>query len=67
MRYRHNTDRLHGTFPCEVKHPPLPEASGRYARSFGASKARQIFKHLLPNTLTPLVTFTPFASPQATA
>lgn len=31
------------------------------ARSFGASKARQIFKHLLPNTLTPLVTFTPFA------
>ncbi len=31
------------------------------ARSFGASKARMIFKHLLPNCLTPLVTFTPFA------
>lgn len=30
------------------------------ARSFGASKARLIFKHLLPNCLTPLVTFTPF-------
>lgn len=30
------------------------------ARSFGASKRRQIFTHLLPNCLTPLVTFTPF-------
>jgi microcin C transport system permease protein len=31
------------------------------ARSFGASRRRLIFKHLLPNCLTPLVTFTPFA------
>ncbi len=31
------------------------------ARSFGASRRRQIFKHLLPNCLTPLVTITPFA------
>lgn len=30
------------------------------ARSFGASKRRLIFKHLLPNCLTPLVTYTPF-------
>ena len=31
------------------------------ARSFGASRRRLIFKHLLPNCLTPLVTITPFA------
>ncbi|MCB2156738.1 ABC transporter permease subunit [bacterium] len=31
------------------------------AKSYGASHARIIFKHLLPNCLTPLVTFTPFA------
>ena len=31
------------------------------ARSYGASHARIIFRHLLPNCLTPLVTFTPFA------
>jgi microcin C transport system permease protein len=31
------------------------------ARSFGASRRRLIFRHLLPNALTPLVTFTPFA------
>jgi ABC-type microcin C transport system permease subunit YejE len=31
------------------------------ARSYGASHARIIFRHLLPNSLTPLVTFTPFA------
>jgi ABC-type microcin C transport system permease subunit YejE len=31
------------------------------AKSYGASHARIIFRHLLPNTLTPLVTFTPFA------
>ena len=31
------------------------------ARSYGASHARIVFRHLLPNTLTPLVTFTPFA------
>ncbi len=31
------------------------------ARSYGASHLRIIFRHLLPNTLTPLVTFTPFA------
>ena len=31
------------------------------ARSFGASRLRLIFKHLLPNCLTPLVTFVPFA------
>jgi microcin C transport system permease protein len=31
------------------------------ARSYGASHLRTIFRHLLPNCLTPLVTFTPFA------
>jgi microcin C transport system permease protein len=31
------------------------------ARSYGASHLRVIFRHLLPNCLTPLVTFTPFA------
>ncbi len=31
------------------------------ARSFGASRTRLIFRHLLPNCLTPLVTITPFA------
>ena len=31
------------------------------ARSYGASQARIIFKHLLPNCLAPLITFTPFA------
>jgi ABC-type microcin C transport system permease subunit YejE len=31
------------------------------ARSYGASHWRIIFRHLLPNCLTPLVTFTPFA------
>ncbi len=31
------------------------------ARSYGASHARIMFRHLLPNCLTPLVTFTPFA------
>jgi microcin C transport system permease protein len=31
------------------------------ARSYGASHARIIFRHLIPNALTPLVTFTPFA------
>jgi len=31
------------------------------ARSYGASHTRIIFRHLLPNSLTPLVTFTPFA------
>jgi microcin C transport system permease protein len=31
------------------------------ARSYGASHARIVFRHLLPNALTPLVTFTPFA------
>ena len=31
------------------------------AKSYGASHLRVIFRHLLPNTLTPLVTFTPFA------
>ncbi|MBI5154689.1 ABC transporter permease subunit [Candidatus Poribacteria bacterium] len=30
------------------------------AKSYGASHLRVIFKHLLPNALTPLVTFTPF-------
>ncbi|MHB1206051.1 MAG: ABC transporter permease subunit [Rhodospirillaceae bacterium] len=30
------------------------------ARSYGASHLRIIFRHLLPNCLTPLVTFTPF-------
>lgn len=31
------------------------------ARAIGASHARILFRHLLPNSLTPLVTFTPFA------
>lgn len=31
------------------------------ARSLGASNFRIVFMHLLPNSLTPLVTFTPFA------
>lgn len=31
------------------------------ARSYGASHWRIVFRHLLPNCLTPLVTFTPFA------
>ena len=31
------------------------------ARSFGASRWRLIFRHLLPNCMTPLVTITPFA------
>lgn len=31
------------------------------ARSYGASHFRIVFRHLLPNCLTPLVTFTPFA------
>jgi microcin C transport system permease protein len=31
------------------------------ARSLGASNFRIVFLHLLPNALTPLVTFTPFA------
>jgi microcin C transport system permease protein len=31
------------------------------ARSYGASHTRIIFRHLLPNCITPLVTFTPFA------
>jgi len=31
------------------------------AKSYGASHFRIIFRHLLPNCLTPLVTFTPFA------
>jgi len=31
------------------------------ARSYGASHARIVFRHLLPNCMTPLVTFTPFA------
>ena len=31
------------------------------ARSFGASRQRLIFRHLLPNCMTPLVTITPFA------
>lgn len=31
------------------------------ARSFGASRRRLIFRHLLPNCMTPLVTITPFA------
>lgn len=30
------------------------------ARSFGAGHLRIIFRHLLPNCITPLVTFTPF-------
>jgi microcin C transport system permease protein len=31
------------------------------AKSYGASHLRVVFRHLLPNCLTPLVTFTPFA------
>lgn len=31
------------------------------AKSYGASHLRIVFHHLLPNCLTPLVTFTPFA------
>jgi microcin C transport system permease protein len=31
------------------------------ARSLGASQMRIIFKHLLPNSLIPLITFSPFA------
>ncbi len=31
------------------------------AKSYGSSHLRVIFRHLLPNSLTPLVTFTPFA------
>jgi ABC-type microcin C transport system permease subunit YejE len=31
------------------------------AKSYGASHLRIVFRHLLPNSLTPLVTFTPFA------
>jgi ABC-type microcin C transport system permease subunit YejE len=31
------------------------------ARSYGASHWRIVFRHLLPNCLTPLITFTPFA------
>lgn len=31
------------------------------ARALGASHSRIIFKHILPNALTPLVTFSPFA------
>ena len=31
------------------------------AKSYGASHWRIVFRHLLPNCLTPLVTFTPFA------
>jgi len=31
------------------------------ARSYGASHLRVVFRHLLPNCMTPLVTFTPFA------
>jgi microcin C transport system permease protein len=31
------------------------------AKSYGASGWRIVFRHLLPNCLTPLVTFTPFA------
>lgn len=30
------------------------------ARSIGASAPRIIFKHILPNTLTPIITFSPF-------
>lgn len=30
------------------------------ARSMGASQFKIIFKHILPNSLTPLITFTPF-------
>ena len=30
------------------------------ARSLGASKTRIIFKHILPNSLTPIITFAPF-------
>lgn len=31
------------------------------AKSYGASHMRVVFRHLLPNCMTPLVTFTPFA------
>ena len=31
------------------------------AKSYGSSHFRVVFRHLLPNCLTPLVTFTPFA------
>jgi len=31
------------------------------AQSYGASHARIVFRHLLPNCLTPLITLTPFA------
>jgi microcin C transport system permease protein len=31
------------------------------ARAIGASHSRVIFKHILPNALTPIVTFSPFA------
>ncbi len=31
------------------------------AKSMGASEASILFKHILPNSLTPLITFTPFA------
>jgi microcin C transport system permease protein len=31
------------------------------ARSLGASNIRIIFKHILPNSLTPIITFAPFA------
>lgn len=31
------------------------------AKSYGSSHLRVVFRHLLPNCLTPLVTFTPFA------
>jgi microcin C transport system permease protein len=31
------------------------------AKSMGASSFKMIFRHILPNSLTPLITFTPFA------
>ena len=31
------------------------------ARALGASRGRQIFTHILPNSLTPIITFSPFA------
>lgn len=31
------------------------------ARALGASRTRQIFKHILPNALGPVITFSPFA------
>jgi len=31
------------------------------ARSIGASKSRLIFRHILPNSLTPIITFIPFS------